>query len=741
MSDVAASAGASAASASSSPPTSSVLRVLSVRVPASVPRREEAYSLAPSDWIIPQSMSIQLLYFFRVPSGWPAAEEFLGTEKLAHALERLLVFYPFLGGKLAHTEQGEYEVRGMDEALPFVIATTETTLDQLPLGEDYTSTRSLPASLTLLPAWDHADGKANSLLQVQHTRFACGGVCIGLRMHHSVVDGAAFFTFVRHWAELYRTGGSELADPPVIDRTPYIPSEEEIARRLATHKEVAYEVVDADKPTLSLYKASAPCIGRMFRFSGAELAALKKDASAILGHGEWVSTYEALTAYLHRRVYAARYPDVAQAVAEGRELPHPAPPSKNCIPTNWRPRLRNPPVSASYAGNASLVTVMPSPADPADVLREPLSATAARVHAALASSDDTYLRGVMSWIAAQPRRDRITYQFDTARDLSVTAWNKFNCYSGAQFEKGVWPTRALLPHFAGMNGIAVLFSTEEEGVRAARQAEQSLAQAAASIAASSSPPLGASAEEEPAIDVLLGLEESAMTRLEADPLFRAYGPEPALLRLVPYESAILRQRVPDVSFPLSLFDGAVIRAMKYSIQPSSLARAGAPWPAAVGMAANQWGLRTRAFMYAPSGDTANQLQVILNPEYEILHSKGPAAGAEQSVASAALVEASEMWEGCFSVPMARGRVRRPLHIRASWQDEAGAPHVAELHGWEARVWQHENDHLNGRLYDDAQAGRCVEKRTFTTLQEADEFKRELDVERAVAKAKQADQVS
>ena len=56
------------------------------------------------------------------------------------------------------------------------------------------------------------------------------------------------------------------------------------------------------------------------------------------------------------------------------------------------------------------------------------------------------------------------------------------------------------------------------------------------------------------------------------------------------------------------------------------------------------------------------------------------------------------WEGCLSIPGLRAAVPRYTHIRLAGQDAQGAPFVRELSGFEARVVQHENDHLDGILY-------------------------------------------
>ena len=67
------------------------------------------------------------------------------------------------------------------------------------------------------------------------------------------------------------------------------------------------------------------------------------------------------------------------------------------------------------------------------------------------------------------------------------------------------------------------------------------------------------------------------------------------------------------------------------------------------------------------------------------------------------------WEGCFSVPGMSGFVRRYGAIRATFSSMDGNKHSMILYGWPARVFQHETDHTEGRLFDDAQADRCSKK--------------------------------
>lgn len=57
-------------------------------------------------------------------------------------------------------------------------------------------------------------------------------------------------------------------------------------------------------------------------------------------------------------------------------------------------------------------------------------------------------------------------------------------------------------------------------------------------------------------------------------------------------------------------------------------------------------------------------------------------------------------EGCFSVPLYRGDVIRPMKIRVKAQDEKGKKVQINASGLLARVLQHEIDHLDGILFTD-----------------------------------------
>lgn len=58
------------------------------------------------------------------------------------------------------------------------------------------------------------------------------------------------------------------------------------------------------------------------------------------------------------------------------------------------------------------------------------------------------------------------------------------------------------------------------------------------------------------------------------------------------------------------------------------------------------------------------------------------------------------WEGCLSVPGLRGYVERPNNITVDFYDLDGQKQQLSLEGFPATVFQHECDHLEGKLYVD-----------------------------------------
>jgi peptide deformylase len=102
----------------------------------------------------------------------------------------------------------------------------------------------------------------------------------------------------------------------------------------------------------------------------------------------------------------------------------------------------------------------------------------------------------------------------------------------------------------------------------------------------------------------------------------------------------------------------------------------------VGVAAPQLGVVKR--MFAWKQPSVNRIEVVVNPR--IVYSGK---------------EISADVEGCLSVPRAGYAVMRPTQIEVWFADVKGKMHTRRLSGYDARVFQHEMDHLDGVLISDS----------------------------------------
>jgi peptide deformylase len=98
----------------------------------------------------------------------------------------------------------------------------------------------------------------------------------------------------------------------------------------------------------------------------------------------------------------------------------------------------------------------------------------------------------------------------------------------------------------------------------------------------------------------------------------------------------------------------------------------------IGLAAPQVGVSHRVLVYRVEQDSP--VNALVNPEIEW-------SGEETEIVE----------EGCLSLPAVHVEVERPVYVRVRARDEYGEEIRIEASGLEARVIQHELDHLDGVL--------------------------------------------
>ena len=90
-------------------------------------------------------------------------------------------------------------------------------------------------------------------------------------------------------------------------------------------------------------------------------------------------------------------------------------------------------------------------------------------------------------------------------------------------------------------------------------------------------------------------------------------------------------------------------------------------------------------------------------------------------------EAFDNYEGCLSVPNLRGVVKRAAIVRLRAWDREGRDIEREIRGLTAGTFQHETDHLDGKLFLD----RVTDPSTLATWAEFDKFHKAAFIERIV----------
>jgi peptide deformylase len=185
----------------------------------------------------------------------------------------------------------------------------------------------------------------------------------------------------------------------------------------------------------------------------------------------------------------------------------------------------------------------------------------------------------------------------------------------------------------------------------------------------------------------LSAEQGEREEFEAELLRRR---EAALAQVIKFGDPVLK----SVASPVSHFGPELRAEVERMI---AIMRDGM----GVGLAATQLGVLRRLLVFQAGSD--GEPTALVNPVVEW-------SSAEASIAE----------EGCLSLPRVSMDVERPLHVRVSGRDAEGEAVEVAASGLEARVLQHEIDHLDGVLILD-RASRAQRKGALRALREGGSY--------------------
>lgn len=115
----------------------------------------------------------------------------------------------------------------------------------------------------------------------------------------------------------------------------------------------------------------------------------------------------------------------------------------------------------------------------------------------------------------------------------------------------------------------------------------------------------------------------------------------------------------------------------------------------IGLAAPQIGISKRFFGIKGEG---GEVKIFINPK--IVKTIGNRSYLKLVGEDG---KEEDFLEGCLSFPNLFGTVKRYLKIKVKWQEMVGDSFIERkgiLEGFKAIVWQHESDHLDGKLFMD-----------------------------------------
>ncbi|PBK73851.1 hypothetical protein ARMSODRAFT_651933 [Armillaria solidipes] len=395
---------------------------------------DSIFPLGPLDQLVAPSVPIAVVFVYTSSPG----VELIPVERLERSLTLLLDYYPHLTGRLQiNSSDGTPEISRLGTGAELFVARCSERLD----ASDRIVLPNLPgAGNALLAPFDPSlEGVCRDpIFTVQHTRFACGGVALGVRLHHITGDADGFFQLVGDLAELYRNGTSSLARPPHIRS--YL-SELTPEERVAALDFEPSQFYVEQSPAFASYPVTSPSHVR------------PTDPSS----DSWISTFDALCAHLYQRVYRARL----QLRAKDPTLPELSPPDF-LTPVNLRSRIGLPPRYFPNALHCQYTSLSH------DLLANgPLWQVAKALHDLTRTTSTTSKEEVdrtYRWIAAQPDKRKIKQGFRYGSgSLMLSQWNKMDMYADSVFD--VAPVLVAPPFtpISLVDGLGYFIPTGEQG--------------------------------------------------------------------------------------------------------------------------------------------------------------------------------------------------------------------------------------------------------------------------------------
>lgn len=462
---------------------------------------DDFFRLTPLDQFIPR-LYVRLILYLQPPNSFEE-DRWIIFSALEKGLQATLAEIPYLGGAVGVDDNHTGRVRitpgrGVSLRVNTLEDNNDISYQTLKDSRFSHSCLGIESSNVETPV-DIVSRESKQPVMVARVNIVKGGLILAIGIHHSAMDAAGIATVLKTWAGHTKTKflfpratGDEAAKPNLLppnslDRNPLI--------RASTAAGVDPQVKIKDHPQYKLQPTTTiqkdtedapttpstftlpPLTLTVFYFAVPKLAALKSSASP---SSSFISTNDALCALLWSSITRAR--NFPENTAEGLEIPS----SILGFVVDGRRRLSTP-LSPSYVGNAILYASTGLPVSMLSRNTE-LKSIATAIRSAITDIDNARIQDVMALINSVPNVTDLKPAFNSflGPDLVITSWRDMGLV-GLDWGAGIGKVEAVrLPNFA-FDGVCVVMPALADG----------------------------------GLEVVVGLENSAMERLKRDEVFMA----------------------------------------------------------------------------------------------------------------------------------------------------------------------------------------------------------------------------
>lgn len=408
------------------------------------------------DYYVGLGIPIQVVFIYEQAAS--SSSDLVPLERVETAMRHLLNHHPHFTGRLVVDDHDKQPyITALGSGADLVAAVCDQNLSAFRNAEsgDYVLT-AFPDDLLspYRPTPQHL--ASHAFFAIQHTRFACGGVALALRMAHAVVDGEGFFQVARDFANIYRQLSAGI-DEPQLQHSPSIKGYMADWAKSASAQDLKqardfqppqYHLVGddfqqgsngvtvADKPkdAASTTKAD-PVRGRVLRFSTERQSELKGAATnPAATEAEYISTFDALCAYIMSQTYRAR-------TSPARSPPSPPTKCNFLTPSSWRKALGLP---THHTPNSCVVNFCDL--SPQEVLESPAHRVAKSIHNVTRglSLDDAERQ--LQWLCAQEDKSKAQTSFEYGDgSLLLISWLKMDMYDSVALDDHLRPSFTYTP--------------------------------------------------------------------------------------------------------------------------------------------------------------------------------------------------------------------------------------------------------------------------------------------------------